>query len=218
MKRIFVAVTLLAALLGNSGLNAQQDPATAAAEREQAEERHRSMVNRIAGIEESVAAFQKNVTALREEIRHMREDLDRFKPKHDGAATQDNIKRMADKIEEVDKKRQADNERVVKYIDSKNAELQKFILERPGGNSRPPSGSTSNPGAERPRTPAGNSPSATEKGFEYKIKSGDRLQKIVAALKAQGFKASEKQIMEANPTVDWSKLKIDQKIFIPDSR
>ena len=147
MKRIFVAVTLLAALLGNSGLNAQQDPATAAAEREQAEERHRSMVNRIAGIEESVAAFQKNVTALREEIRHMREDLDRFKTKNEGAATQDNIKRMADKIEEVDKKRQADNERVVKYIDSKNAELQKFILERSGGNSRPPSGTTSNPGA-----------------------------------------------------------------------
>jgi LysM repeat protein len=108
----------------------------------------------------------------------------------------------------------------MKYIDAKNAELQKFILERAGGggSSRPPATSTPTPGAERPRPPSGNTPGATEKGFEYKIKSGDRLPKIVAALKAQGFKATDKQIMDANPTVDWTKLKIDQKIFIPDSR
>ncbi len=220
MKRIFVAVTLLACLLGNSRLDAQQDPATAAAEREQAEERHRSMVNRIAGVEESLAAFQKNVTALREEIRHLREDLDRFKTKNEGAATQDNIKRLAEKIEEVDKSRLADNERVVKYIDAKNAELAKLILggTRPPASQVPAPGTGNGAGAERTRPPAAKSPGSPEKGFEYKIKSGDRLQKIVAALKAQGFKATEKQIMDANPTVDWSKLKIDQKIFIPDSR
>jgi len=221
MKRIFVAVTLLAVLLGNSRLNAQQDPATAAAEREQAEERHRSMVNRISGIEESLAALQKNVTAFREEIRHLREDLDRFKTKNEGAATQDNIKRLAEKIEEVDKSRLADNERVVKYIDATKAEIVKTILggARPPAASKGPGAGTGNgTGAEPARPPAGKAPVATEKGFEYKIKSGDRLQKIVAALKAQGFKATEKQIMDANPTVDWTKLKIDQKIFIPDSR
>jgi hypothetical protein len=218
MKRIFVVLTLLAAVLGTSRLAAQQDPATAAAEREQAEERHRSIVKSIERIEESVAAFQKNVTALRDEVRHMKDELDRFKNKNEGAATQENIKRLAEKIEEVDRKRLADNERTVKYIDARNAELQKLILERPTGGSRGPVTPSPGPGSERVRPTAGNPGGVPEKGFEYKIKSGDRLQKIVAALKAQGFKATEKQIMDANPTVDWSRLKIDQKIFIPDSR
>jgi LysM repeat protein len=193
-----------------------QDAATAEAERKQAEERHQSMVHSIELLQESVATLQKNVSALREETRHLKDDLDRFKTKNEGAATQDNIKRLAEKIEEVDKKRQADNERIVKYIDARNAELQKLILEKPSGATRvaPPAGA----GTERPRTPAGPAPGATEKGFNYTIKSGDRLPKIVAALKGQGFKATEKQIMDANPTVDWNKLRIDQKIFIPDSR
>lgn len=218
MKRIFIVITLLAAVLGNSRLGAQQDPATAAAEREQAEERHRSMVARLEGLEASLAAIQKNVTALRDEVRHSKDELDRFKTRNEGAATQENIKRLAEKIEEVDKKRQADNEKTLKYIDAKNAELQKFILERPSGGPRPPASPGPSTDGARPRPPAGNPGGVPEKGFEYKIKSGDRLQKIVAALKAQGFKATEKQIMDANPTVDWSKLKIDQKIFIPDSR
>ena len=116
------------------------------------------------------------------------------------------------------KKRQADNERTVKHIDAKISELQRAILDKPAGGTRTPVPPVANPGGTVPRPPVAHPPGPTEKGFEYKIKSGDRLQKIVAALKAQGFKATEKQIMEANPTVDWSKLKIDQKIFIPDTR
>jgi TolA-binding protein len=226
MKRLLAVLTLLAAVTARIGA---QDAATAAADREQAEERYRSLVKSIDGLQEGLASLQKNVSALRDEVRHARDELDRFKSKNEGAATQDNIKRLAEKIEEVDKKRLADNEKIVKYIDARNAEVQKLVLERPSGAGtgtgtgtprNPATGSAPATGAERPRSagppPAG--PGPTEKGFEYKIKSGDRLQKIVAALRAQGFKATEKQIMDANPGVDWSKLKIDQKIFIPDSR
>jgi LysM repeat protein len=37
----------------------------------------------------------------------------------------------------------------------------------------------------------------------------------VAALQKQGLKVTQKQIMDANPGVNWSKLRIGQKIFIP---
>jgi len=146
MKRIFVLLAAITLLPGAPRLVAQ-DASTAAAEREQAEERHRSLTATIVQLQESVAAAQKNVTALREEVRHLKDELDRYKAKNEGAATQDNIKRLAEKIEEVDKKRQADNERTVKYIEARNADLQKMLLDR-GGNS---GGRTPTP----PATPGG---------------------------------------------------------------
>ena len=66
MKRILVVLTLLAAMPGTSRLAAQQDSPTAAAEREEAELRHRSILKKLEGLEESVAASQKNATALHE--------------------------------------------------------------------------------------------------------------------------------------------------------
>src|SRR5437868_3310902 len=149
MKQMFAVLPLLAALaITRVGA---QDPATAAAEREQAEERVRSMSKTMERLEEGFAALQKNVSALREEVRQLKDELDRFKSKNEGAATQDNIKRLAEKIEEVDRKRQADNEKTVKYIDARNAELQKMLLEKPSGSSHsnvtPPAAT----GNERPR-------------------------------------------------------------------
>jgi uncharacterized phage infection (PIP) family protein YhgE len=238
MKRKLLVIALLAAFVPPPApLRAQQDSPTAAAEREQTEERHRTLTKRLDGIEESIAAFQKNVTALRDEVRRLKDELDRSKNKNESAATQESIKYLAEKIEEVDKKRLNDSELVRKKFD----ELRKFVLENPGGprmNPSPPadgnpsrtnrvgtprvnSGGTprANPGSS-PRADTGGSPRAetdgNQTGWKYKIKANDTLAGIIAALKRErGIILTQKQMEQANEGVNWNKLKIGQEIFIP---
>ena len=72
---------------------------------------------------------------------------------------------------------------------------------------------------DKPKPPA-NPPEGqgTGKGYDYTVRSGDNPTKIAAALREQkGLKITSSQIVAANPGVDWTRLKIGQKIFIPDS-
>ncbi len=229
MKRKLLVIALLAAFVPPPApLRAQQDSPTAAAEREQAEERHRTLTKRLDGIEESIAAFQKNVTALRDEVRRLKDELDRSKSKNEGAATQESIKYLAEKIEEVDKKRLADSERMVKEFDK----LRKFILESlsgPRGTPLPPAEANpsrtnrvgtprTNPGGS-PRSNPGGSPRADtggkQTGWDYTIREKDTLAGILIALRKEGKNVTQKQIEQANEGVNWNKLKIGQVIFIP---
>lgn len=214
MKRKLLVITMLAALALPASLRSQQDSPTAAAEREQAEERHRTLTKRLDGIEESFAALQKNVTSLREEVRRLKDELDRSKNKNDGGATQESIKYLAEKIEEVDKKRLNDSELVRKQF----AELKKFVLESPGSpRSTPqaPSGGTPPRGNQGNQGGTPKSIPDKQPGWTYKIKANDTLAAIVAALRKQGINVTQKQIEQANEGVNWNKLKIGQVIFIP---
>jgi hypothetical protein len=38
---------------------------------------------------------------------------------------------------------------------------------------------------------------------------------IIAALKAEGYKVTRKQMEDANPKVNWDKLQVGKEIFIP---
>ena len=215
MKRNIFIIALLAAFLPHTPLPAQQDAPTAAAEREQAEERHRTLTKRLDGIEESIAAFQKNVTSLREEVRRLKDELDRSKNKNDGAATQESIKYLAEKIEEVDKKRLNDSELVRKQF----AELRKFALESPGGprvTPSTPSGTSPQRGNQGSQGGATKAIPDKQPGYAYKIKDKDTLAKIVAALRKQGINVTQKQIEQANEGVNWNRLQIGQEIFIPE--
>ena len=42
-----------------------------------------------------------------------------------------------------------------------------------------------------------------------------RIRKIIAKLRTRNMKITQRQIIEANPDVNWNKLQIGQKIFIP---
>lgn len=212
MKRIFVIAALAALLPAFAPLRAQVDPQTAAAEREQAEERHRSTVARLERIEESIAAYQKTVTALRDEVRHLKDELDRLKNKNEGAATTESLKRLAESIEAVDKKRAADYEKNIKAFET----LQKAILERPSAGGRavlPPATGGSESIKPPPAGNPGNAPK--QPGWNYTIRANDTLGGIVAALKKQGINVSVTQIEKANEGVNWNRLRIGQVIFIP---
>lgn len=208
MKRIFALATLLALLPVFAPLRAQVDPATAAAEREQAEERHRNIISRLERMEESIAAFQKSATSLREEVRKVKDEMDRLKNKNESAATQESIKRLADSIEAVDKKRAADYEKNVRAFE----EMKKVILERPAASGRTPAPPLT--GGQDPVKPPAGTP-GKQAGWNYTIKSGDTLAGVALALRKQGINVSSTQIEKANEGVNWNKLKINQIIFIP---
>jgi len=211
MKRILIFVTLLSLAPALVRLAAQEDP-TATAERELAEERHRSLTKRLTDLEESFAALQKNVTALRDEVRYLKDDVDRIKNKNEGGATQESIKKLAEKIEEVDRKRAASDERNFKELE----ELQKAVLQKPLAGSRPAPGSANAGGTVRPTTgnPPGNS-GVKQVGYKYKIRSGDTLAALVITLRKQGLNVTQAQIEKANEGVNWNRLQIGQEIFIP---
>ena len=172
------------------------------------------MTARLDRIEETQQSYQKRLNDLREENSRLRSEIDRLKSKNESAATQEAIKKLEDAILEVDKKRQSDNDKTLKAL----RELEKLILEKPAprprasdaapvGNTKPPPDS----GRTTPEKP----PADREKGYEYAIRANDTLSGIVTLLRGQGLKVTQKQLIDANPAVNWNKLKIGQKIFIP---
>jgi hypothetical protein len=151
------------------------------------------------------------MNALVDEIHSLRSEVDRLKNRNESAATQESIKRLADKIEDVDKKRQADNELVLAQLKAIGKGLSKPIQPKDPVVEPPP---TRPKTAEPPAPPKSNS-TTPENGFKYSIKDGDTLVRIVKDLKAINVVTTQKQIMDANPKVNWNKLKIGQEIFIP---
>ena len=91
-----------------------QESAAAAAEREEMEANFKRMNGRVEQLEETLQTQQKRMGALVEELHALRELVDRLKAKSEGTATQDAIKQLARKIEEVDEKRIADGELIRK--------------------------------------------------------------------------------------------------------
>ena len=190
--------TLLAAsLLSLVSFNTfSQNSATAIAEREEAQDRQKRMAAKIEELEAAILSYQQQFQALSREIDKLRGDVAKTRDAGQNSSSREAIERLDKKIEEVDRKRVAEQDHIVNEL----ARLRKDLL---GQLSKP---------APKPTRPAPNVP---EKGFEYEIREGDYLSKLVVALNKDGKKITQKQLRDANPDVNWDKLKIGQKIFIP---
>jgi len=211
MKRNFLLVGLAANILWLPALlhaqDAHESPAAAAAEREYTESNFKQVNAKIELLQEALSTQQKRIGTLVNEVHTLREEVDRLKLRNESTATQESIKRLADKIEEVDKKRRDDNELVLAQLKLIGKGLTKPApLKEP---APPPANTKQEDPAPQPTD------KTLDNGFTYKIKSGDTLVRIVKDLNAQGFKISVQRIMDANPKVNWKGLQIGQTIFIP---
>jgi TolA-binding protein len=209
MKRQVILCALLAGFTSAvPQLRAQDTPTSPAAviQRQEAdEERYKFMSADIEKLKENNQALVQRLNELRDEIRRLSEELARANSNKDkDLATREDLKRLADKIKEVDDKRISDNEKTLAEI----SRLGKTLSAPPKSYSPPPPSSSGKPSVE-PKT------GVTEKGFEYTIRGGDNPRVIAQALAKQGMKITSQQIIAANPSVDWQKLQIKQKIFIP---
>ena len=176
-----------------------QDSPSAIAEREDARERYKRMSAKVEDLENAVQTYNQQFQKLEAELHRLQGEITKLRDtSRDSSAKSDII----EQIKAVDRARIADQENVMKEF----ARLRKEILGTLTKPSKPSAGSTSQP----PPTPQ-----VTEKGSEYSIREGDTLNKLVVALNKQGVKVTQKQIEQANPGVNWTKLKIGQKIFIP---
>jgi septal ring factor EnvC (AmiA/AmiB activator) len=170
-----------------------QDSPSALAEREDAQVRYKRLTAKIEDLENTIQAYNQQFQKMEAEIHRLRSEVSKMR---DGGS---DSSAMAE-IRRVDKAREADHDTVMKEF----ARLRKELL----GAVKAPK---SNSGSPAPV------PQATEKGLEYSIREGDTLAKLVVTLNKQGVKVTQKQIEQANPGVDWNRLQIGRKIFIPQN-
>jgi LysM repeat protein len=219
MKHCLFLAVLAGACCGPIAIPlAAQDSPAALAERQEAEENYKRLNARLDDLFAANETLHKRLNALQDELRKLGDEVSRTHDRTKDAANQESIRQLAKAIEEVDRKRIADNERVVATLDG----LKKALGERAAAAPRlstPPTTTVSPPAAAKPpaattaKPPTGRSPD--EKGWTYTIRANDTLSHVVALLNKQGIKVSQKQIMDANPGVNWNRLQVGQSIFIP---
>jgi TolA-binding protein len=200
MKRILLLV-LLAFGLVHTPLFAQDSTTAAAiADKQAAEERYRRMAADVESLLAANLALQKKISALDAELQRVREEQARSA---NNSNTTESLRKLAEAIQEVDRKREADKQKILD-------EVQKIV-----GKAL-----TTAPVRTNPRPVAPEPSTGPQKGYTHVVKEGDVLGLIVsdynAAFKKEGIKTiSQKQVMDANPDVNWNRLQIGQKIFIP---
>lgn len=211
MKRALILSLIPLALL-RLPASAQDTSGAAAAiaAREAADERYNRLAADLQAVQSDNEALHAKITSLEQQIQAVRDAQTR---PSDNSGTQDELKKLAQAIQEVDKKRIEDKDAIAEEIrlaihklDSGAGGPPPFVPGTESTKSSPPQTGTEAP-------PAGD-------GYSYTIKAGDTLGEILQAynkdFKSRGLKTvSLRQAMEANPNVNWGKLKVNQKIIIP---
>ena len=153
---------------------------------------------------ETQAAQTKRLEALEKQIADLSDKLNQ--PAANDSASADDLKKLAAQVQEIDKKRQDDNEQILKAIEK---------LGKTGAGS---TGHKPAPTASTTTSTDTSAPSATgpQKGYDYTIAAGDTISAIAKAYRAQGVKVTTEQILAANPGLNPNSLIVGKKIFIPD--
>jgi LysM repeat protein len=214
MKRAFASI-LLSSVFAAGALRGADDAVTLAAQQE-AQDNYKRLTATVEELQNSQLAQQKQISALASELSKLRDDVAR---NNNNAATQDAIRKLNEQILKVDESRIRDNTHIQEALER----LGKGIKElgevkaptrpsRGGGSNENAGGPAIGGNGSRPPNGGGNS---VEDGFDYVIADGDRLDKIVARYREKNIMVTMKAVKDANPKVDWSRLKVGQHIFIP---
>src|SRR5215469_16825037 len=188
----FLIFTLLAAVTPRAHA---QDSAT--------QQQLEQLSSSIQDVQTSLTQQNKRITDLESKISAMQDKLNA--PGGNDYASADDLKKLAEQVQEIDKKRQADNEKIL-------AALEK--LGKGGGGGHSPDVTPITPTTDNTPTPAAGG-SGPQNGYNYKIESGNTLSAIAKAYQAKGIKVSVKQILDANPGLDPKNLIVGKVIFIP---
>jgi LysM repeat protein len=193
MKRIPVLRLIFVLCLAVSA--AAQDAAT--------EERWNKLSGQIEDLLAGQAAQQKRIAELTRELENLREQSSKPSANY---ATTDDLKRLADAIKEVDRKRMEDYDKMC-------TQLSKLVktVSAPAPTPRKTVSASQQDSATQSDKPA----PKKEEGYEYVIQQDDTLSAIVKAYRDKNIKITKEQILKANPGLVPEKMKPGQKIFIP---
>jgi LysM repeat protein len=199
MKRFLVGFLMLSCSL--AAVRAQDD-----ANQQQIDK----LSGQIQDLTDAQVAQGKRIEALEKQISDLQGQLNQPAP---STVNPDDLKKLAEQVQEIDKKRQEDNDRVLKELER---------LERSLGTSASSHRSSPDITPDIAPTPTRGhptaSPSGPQNGYDYTIQRGDTLLAIAKAYRAQGVKVTTDQILKANPGLDAKNMKVGQKIFIPAPR
>ena len=161
--------------------------------------------------QDALAAQDKRIETLEKKISDMQDKINT--PAGSDYASSDDLKKLAEQVQEIDKKRQEDNQKILDAIaklgkgggGSTEVDLHRSTDHSPDVSSGPTGGN-------------GNSTSTAggpQQGYEYTIAPGNTLSAIAKAYRAQGVKVTVSQILAANPGLNANSLIVGKKIFIP---
>jgi len=214
MKRAFVGI-LVSALLAGSVARAA-DAVTLAAQQEMLDN-YKRLTATIEEFQTTQAAQQKQISALSSELSKVRDELARNTGE---AANKESIRQLGEQIRRVDEARIADNKRIQDALERLGETIRKMPVGAPRRTTATELGNPQPVGVGKMASPRSNtnaSGGAEEGlGFEYTVQTGDHhLGIIVKRYNDEKIPVTKSAIMAANPNVDWTRLKIGQKIFIP---
>lgn len=159
---------------------------------------------RIQDMETSLTQQEKEINDLKSKIGDMQDKLNA--PGGNDYASQDDLKKLAEQVQEIDKKREEDNQKIL-------AALEKLGKGGGGGDvRRTPDVTPITAPTDNTQTPNAGGP---QNGYNYTIQDGNTLSKIAKAYQAKGIKVTVKQILDANPGLDPKNLIVGKTIFIP---
>jgi nucleoid-associated protein YgaU len=196
MKRFLVGFLILSCSL-----------AVAWAQDDAAQQQLDKLSGQIQDLQAAQVEQNKHIQALEKEISDLQGQASQS-----GASTanSDDLKKLAEQVQEIDRKRQEDNTRVLKQLEQ---------LEKSLGNSSSSHKSSLDITPDITPTPirshSAPDTSGPQNGYNYTVQRGDTLLAIAKAYRAQGIKVTTDQILKANPGLDAKNMKVGQKIFIP---
>ncbi|HEY1790601.1 MAG TPA: LysM peptidoglycan-binding domain-containing protein [Verrucomicrobiae bacterium] len=163
----------------------------------------------IQDVQDSLNSQDKRISDLEKKISDLGEKLNT--PAGNDFASADDLKKLAEQVQEIDKKRQQDNQKILDALEK---------LSHGGGFHRSaqdnPVNATPNSSPSDNASPVNNG--GPQNGFEYTIAPGNSLTAIVKAYRAQGVKVTVDEVLKANPGLNPNKMIVGKKIFIPASQ
>jgi uncharacterized protein involved in exopolysaccharide biosynthesis len=217
MKHVFILLAFSLSLAGRGAFAQNAAPvatastnagttAAAIAAEQSADERYKRLVADIEALQMDNESLKAKVASCEQKVEDLRQQL-AATAGHGGV--QEDLKRLAENIAQVDKKREEDKQAISEEIRKSIASLEKALGGAPATVHAPAT-----------KLQLESPPLATESGFSYTVQEGDNLSAIVKAynadFKSKGLKTiTLKQAMEANPNVKWDHLRVGQKIIIP---
>ncbi len=178
-------------------------------------ESFKQLQSEVAALTESRDALTADMRKLREELAAIRAENTELKQRLAAAtaheyASRDDLRKVVEQIQEVDKRRAADGLLVREKLDEIVRQLNKPVPLPPPVE---PSG---------PRPNGGGKGSGDETGlpsdyYEYTMKEGDILSLVISEYnKAQGLKVRLAQVLRANPNIkDANRVPVGTKVKIP---
>lgn len=182
-------------------------------------ERLQRLTSMVESLELALASQKRQIEALGNELQRLREDqLERTGQR----PWADDLKRLADAVNEVDRKRVADSEQVVKVLN----ELRKAVATAAETPKPAPAARSGDGGGRREeggtgaKGPGSAKEPAVEKALPWVMERGQRLSTVVARFneqaKKEGYQSlTVQQVMKFNNITDDRRIREGSTIQLP---